>query len=167
MTNTVDPIIEAAKELHRTYRAADKALNGQNKHDHGWSKCPRQKYFIQRAKRDITTEVVDATDHGYEEEDEFSLGSSFIACPPFLYHGPDDFEMLTFPDIQNIAAQALAEGVDNLLRIDEDAYYTLEQLRARFFGEPTDAVKKARRDDEIRLTLWPERKYEVLAHGVR
>jgi len=46
-----------AKELHREYRAAEKALRTTDvlgrrpyyQHDHGWDGCHRQKYFTERA----------------------------------------------------------------------------------------------------------------------
>lgn len=52
-----------AVELHREYRAAEKAMNGPNKtdtvpslkdgvtlrHDHGWDGCHKQAYFVRRA----------------------------------------------------------------------------------------------------------------------
>jgi hypothetical protein len=40
---------QLAVELHRHYRAADKAMHGANKHDHGWDRCPRKTYFLKRA----------------------------------------------------------------------------------------------------------------------
>ena len=57
-----------AAELHRNYRAAEKALNGPDKtdrdpslkdgvtlrHDHGWESCHKQKYFRRRAQTLIT-----------------------------------------------------------------------------------------------------------------
>jgi hypothetical protein len=44
-----------AKDLHRHYRAAEKALgsHGWNAHDHGWDACSKQKYFRQRAVREL------------------------------------------------------------------------------------------------------------------
>lgn len=48
-----------AKELHREYRAAEKALTAPEpqpghvlklRHDHGWDGCHRQSYFIKRAE---------------------------------------------------------------------------------------------------------------------
>ena len=52
-----DATIElVAENLHKLYRAANKALfssegytNG-GKHDHGWAKCHKKAYFIKRAK---------------------------------------------------------------------------------------------------------------------
>lgn len=38
-----------AAELHRQYRAAEKALNPYHIHDHGWQACGKKKYFLQRA----------------------------------------------------------------------------------------------------------------------
>lgn len=41
---------ELAKELHRQYRAAEKALAGRGlKHDHGWDGCHVKSYFWHRA----------------------------------------------------------------------------------------------------------------------
>jgi len=65
----MNPVVkQLAAQLHREYRAAFKALhsgcgsfmgvgrvrskNGtgcHNEHDHGWTKCHRQKYFLRRA----------------------------------------------------------------------------------------------------------------------
>ncbi len=52
-----------AVELHRHYRAAEKAFNTTDgtlegkvlklRHDHGWGGCHRQKYFLKRAGRVI------------------------------------------------------------------------------------------------------------------
>lgn len=52
--------IEAlAKNLHRHYRAGEKALGlrGSNGHDHGWDACSKQRYFRQRAVRELRGDV--------------------------------------------------------------------------------------------------------------
>lgn len=48
-----------AKELHRHYRAGEKALglHSWKIHDHGWDGCHRQKYFRQRAVRELRRDV--------------------------------------------------------------------------------------------------------------
>lgn len=48
-----------AKNLHRHYRAGEKALglHGSNGHDHGWDACSKQKYFRQRAVRELRGDV--------------------------------------------------------------------------------------------------------------
>jgi hypothetical protein len=65
-TKTAGSVIELlAEELHRQYRAAEKALNKQTHslyragvllpnenrllHDHGWTACGKQEYFRKRA----------------------------------------------------------------------------------------------------------------------
>ena len=44
-----------AKQLHRDFRAASKALSLNwsmtNVHDHGWKGCHQQTYFLKRARR--------------------------------------------------------------------------------------------------------------------
>lgn len=47
---TPQPESILAEELHRQYRAADKALEGSNKHDHGWTACRNKRYFTRRAR---------------------------------------------------------------------------------------------------------------------
>lgn len=44
-----------AKDLHRHYRAGEKALglHGWCAHDHGWDACSNQRYFRQRAAREL------------------------------------------------------------------------------------------------------------------
>lgn len=49
-------IIATAIELHKTYRAANKALYpggpcAGGAHDHGWVACRRKAYFLKRAVR--------------------------------------------------------------------------------------------------------------------
>jgi hypothetical protein len=39
-----------AEFLHQNYRATDKSLNGNSKHDHGFITCHHKGYFIRRAK---------------------------------------------------------------------------------------------------------------------
>lgn len=55
LINPRDPEALAA-ELHKEYRAANKALfpggaTSGGAHDHGWKKCHKQKYFRRRAQR--------------------------------------------------------------------------------------------------------------------
>lgn len=45
----MDVVENLAMELHRQYRAADKAL-GDARHDHGWRSCADKKYFRNRAR---------------------------------------------------------------------------------------------------------------------
>jgi len=53
----MSPVELLASQLHREYRAAFKTLhdggaqcwNNKGEHDHGWTKCHRQKYFLRRA----------------------------------------------------------------------------------------------------------------------
>ena len=54
----MNPVVELlASQLHREYRAANKAMSANHRaqpptqllHDHGWTKCHRQKYFLRRA----------------------------------------------------------------------------------------------------------------------
>lgn len=47
---------QLAKDFHRHYRAACKALrffSNESNHDHGWDGCSKQKYFRQRAAREL------------------------------------------------------------------------------------------------------------------
>jgi nucleoid-associated protein YejK len=46
---------QLAKDLHRHYRAGEKVLglHGSLAHDHGWDACSKQKYFRQRAVREL------------------------------------------------------------------------------------------------------------------
>lgn len=52
---------QLAQDLHRHYRAGEKALRCTDEagkrpylqHDHGWTSCHRQKYFRQRAVREL------------------------------------------------------------------------------------------------------------------
>lgn len=46
-------ILVLAQDLHRHYRAMSKALDIP-RHDHGWSACSKQKYFLRRAARELT-----------------------------------------------------------------------------------------------------------------
>ena len=57
MVPTPQQIIHTAKELHKCYRAAAKALdtNCLSKHDHGWEGCHRKTYFMYRAVRLLRT----------------------------------------------------------------------------------------------------------------
>lgn len=43
---------DTAKDLHRHYRAMSKALDTA-RHDHGWSGCSNQRYFLSRARREL------------------------------------------------------------------------------------------------------------------
>ncbi len=61
-----------AVELHRHYRAAEKAFNTTDgtlegkvlklRHDHGWAGCHRQKYFLKRAERVIRYSRIENAD---------------------------------------------------------------------------------------------------------
>lgn len=70
-----EQVEQLAKDLHRHYRAGEKVLRctdevGQRpylQHDHGWSNCHKQKYFRQRAVRELRgklygTEKIDEAD---------------------------------------------------------------------------------------------------------
>ena len=62
-----------AVELHRQYRAAEKALNGPDRtdtvpalkdgvmlrHDHSWEGCHKQKYFLQRARTVVRRSLIE------------------------------------------------------------------------------------------------------------
>jgi hypothetical protein len=53
----MSPVELLASQLHREYRAAEKSCRCTDEighrpyyqHDHGWTKCHRQKYFLRRA----------------------------------------------------------------------------------------------------------------------
>lgn len=51
MVPTPQQIIITAKELHKFYRAATKAIGdtGWGTHDHGWQNCHKKAYFLRRA----------------------------------------------------------------------------------------------------------------------
>lgn len=148
-----------AAELHRNYRAAEKALNGPDKtdrnpslkdgvtlrHDHGWESCHKQKYFQRRAQTLITRAT--CSDPQTLGEAEQALASLIMLRR--LTVSSDRFSR-TVGDFTPAAIIVKEDLIGEICAV----FQVPETLVT---GNTGDARRKAQRDATIRQTLWGPR----------
>jgi len=137
-----------AVELHRQYRAAEKALNTADnalyghttpvtlRHDHGWAGCHRQKYFLKRAAQVIR--------------------HSGIESPATLDEAEQALDATVLLRRLQVEGKVPFDGqrhTDRFSRTVGDVRFT------------PIADRKAERDAEIRKAVFSPRKYTVTVHA--
>jgi hypothetical protein len=160
-----------AVELHRQYRAAEKALNGPRSgealplaHDHGWEHCNKKQYFRKRADLVIkraavrnpgtlgeAEQALDATVlyrrlavEGWEvpKDNWFSHGGSVPLAKDYRFDYGFDTPLLR--PVGSVTASP----------IDVKQLASLFQVPLRLLiGNTGDAREKAKRDAEVRKVL--------------
>lgn len=168
-----------AQELHRQYRAAEKALRctdvtGERpylQHDHGWEHCHRQEYFHKRSALMIKRTHVENPETLGEAEQilaatvllrRLSVEGKLVVPVPTAYA---DGGFITAEEVRRCAFmsgccsvpswEALAPFPDPRGRGNGKTNLTLAIILAAL--EPTDADLKAKRDRAVREALWGKR----------
>lgn len=148
-----------AAELHRNYRAAEKALNGPDKtdripclkdgvtlrHDHGWGSCHKQKYFQRRAQTLITRATCSNPQTLGEAEQALA---SFIMLRR-LAVSSDRFSR-TVGDFAPAPSVVKGDFIGEIC-----AVFQVPEILVT--GNTGEARRKAQRDAGIRETLWGPR----------
>ena len=154
-----------AAELHRNYRAAEKALNGPDKtdrdpslkdgvtlrHDHGWESCHKQKYFQRRAQ----TLIMRATcsDPQTLGEAEQALDALILIRRLIVSDGTVSRPVEAF--VRNVAeAPALLRRQTDMMQ-EICAVFQVPEILVT--GNTGEARRKAQRDATIRETVWGPR----------
>jgi hypothetical protein len=153
-----------AAELHRNYRAAEKALNGPDKtdrdpslkdgvtlrHDHGWESCHKQKYFRRRAQTLITRAT--CLNPQTLGEAEQALDSMVLIRRLIVNDAPLPRHIEAF--MRNVAEAPAIAHQEHMIEELCAAFQVPEYLVT---GNTGEARRKAQRDATIRKTLWPVR----------
>lgn len=176
MTSRKQPVLVLlAEELHRQYRAAEKALTPPGtaaefglRHDHGWEHCQSKDYFHKRATLMVKRAHVDNPETLGEAEQilsatvllrRLSVEGKLVVPVPVAYQPASERSVSAWDliprEVTDDAGLTLPSWTASrplVGRGNGKTRSTIEVILAAL--EPTDAELKAGRDRKVREAMW-------------